>query len=394
MITIDEALLDRNLLGAALCDSGPWRTWLAVLRAAFGLPLDDQQQQLFATVSGNRDAPRRRVRELWSVVGRRGGKSRMAAALAVYQACFVEHRLSAGETGYVLVLAASRDQAHVVHDYVRAFLAASPVLRQEIDSTTASEIRLRSGLIIAVHANSFRSVRGRTLLAAIFDEVAFWRDENSASPDIETYRAVLPALMTTQGMLIGISTPYRRLGLLNQKHRDYYGHDGDEVLVVQGPSIAFNPSLTPQAIAQAVADDPEGARAEWEAEFRSDLAAFLDEQTIDDAIEYDRPLELVRRHDGKSRYRAFADPSGGRHDAFALCIGHSLGHGQQQTFTCDVVRATRPPFDPKDVVAAYAALLKDFGLHSVSGDRYSAEWGCLGIPRARHHLHAVRQEQE
>ena len=183
----------------------------------------------------------------------------MAAALAVYQACFVAPRLSAGETGYVLVLAASRDQAHVVHDYIRAFLEISPVLRQEIASTTASEIRLRSGVIIAVHANSFRSV-WRTLLAAIFDEVAFWRDKNSASPDLEVYRAVLPALMTTRGMLFGISTPYRRLGLLNQKHRDQFGVDGDDVLVLQGPSTAFNPQLSQEQIDAAVTEDPEAAR--------------------------------------------------------------------------------------------------------------------------------------
>ena len=82
----------------------------------------------------------------------------------------------------------------------------------------------------------------------------------------------------------------------------------------------------------------------------------------------------MRRHDGKSRYRAFVDPSGGRHDAFALCVGHSIGYGQEKTFTCDVIRARRPPFDPREVVAEYAALLKEFGLSSVTGDRYSAEW--------------------
>ncbi len=38
----------------------------------------------------------------------------------------------------------------------------------------------------------------------------------------------------------------------------------------------------------------------------------LDEETIDRAIDLDRPLELVRRHDGRSRYRAFVDPSAHR----------------------------------------------------------------------------------
>ena len=63
-----------------------------------------------------------------------------------------------------------------------------------IESVTAHETRLTNGVVIAVHSNSYRSVRGRTLLPCIFDEIAFWRDNTSAGPDIETYRAVLPSL--------------------------------------------------------------------------------------------------------------------------------------------------------------------------------------------------------
>jgi hypothetical protein len=66
------------------------------------------------------------------------------------------------------------------------------VLRQEVADATRSEIRLKNGIVIAIHANSFRTVRGRTLCACIFDEVAIWRDETSAMPDVETYRAVVP----------------------------------------------------------------------------------------------------------------------------------------------------------------------------------------------------------
>src|SRR5262245_9819749 len=72
-----------------------------------------------------------------------------------------------GEVGYVLVLAASRDQARVVFDYAKAFLDDSPVLKQEIASVTATEIRLRNDIIIGTQANSFRSIRGRTLLAVV-----------------------------------------------------------------------------------------------------------------------------------------------------------------------------------------------------------------------------------
>jgi Terminase large subunit, ATPase domain len=365
--TIDRALHDKQLLGAALGPIKPWSTWLAVLRAAFGLPLDEQQRATFHSVAGDRAPPSKRVRELWAIVGRRAGKSRTAAALAVYQACFVKHQLAAGEVGYVLVLAASRDQARVVFDYIKGFFDASPVLKQEIDSITQSEIRLKSGVIIATHSNSFRSVRGRTLLACIFDEAAMWRDEVSATPDVEVYRAVLPALMTTGGMLIGISTPYRKVGLLYQKHRDHFGVDGDDVLVVQGPSTAFNPTLSQSEIDAAITEDPEGATPEWEASFRTDIAAFLDDATIEAAIDRDRPLELPPRG---HVYTAFVDPSGGRYDAFTIAIAH----GEGESVIIDCVRGTKPPFDPVGVVALYAKLLQDYGVGEVTGDGYSETW--------------------
>jgi len=117
---------------------------VAVLRAAFGMKLDGDEQATFAAVAGGRLPPRQRVRELWAVAERRSGKSRIAALIGVYLAVFVKHALAAGERGMVLILAGSQEQAKVVFDYAKAFLAESPALRQEIDSTTASEIRLKS----------------------------------------------------------------------------------------------------------------------------------------------------------------------------------------------------------------------------------------------------------
>ena len=154
------------------------------------------------------------------------------------------------------------------------------------------EIELKNGITIAVHSTSFRTIRGRTLVAAIFDETAFWRDETSALPDLETYRATLPSLATTAGMLIGISTPYRKLGLLYQKHRDHFGQDDDDVLVVQGRTQVFNPTLADSVIAAQREADPAGAVSEWDAEFRTDISAWLDDASIDRAIELGRPLEL------------------------------------------------------------------------------------------------------
>jgi hypothetical protein len=276
----------------------------------------------------------------------------MAAALAVYLALFQPHKLARGETGHVLVLAATQDQARGVFQYCCGFVEGSDALRREVKAITAHEIRLANDVVIAVHANSFRSVRGRTLLACIFDEVAFWRDEASAMPDVEVYRAVMPSLLASAGTLIAISTPYRRSGLLHAKHRDHYGIAGDDVLVVQGDSATFNPTLSAALIEGHRASDPEAATAEWDAQFRTDLVQFLPEDLIEMAIDRSRPPELPPQPG--VRYQCFVDASGGRHDAFTVCLGHKDSAGR---FVCDVLRGKEPPFDCQEVTREYVALV-------------------------------------
>ena len=368
--TIDAAIDDQALFGAALGDAATWQTWRVVLKATFGIKLNRDEARVFAAVAGSRSPPAQRVRELWAIIGRRGGKSRVAAALAVYLAAFCQHRLARGEIGMVLCLAASQDQAQVVFRYVLAFLEASPILRQEIDNVTRSEITLKNGIVIAVHANSFRTIRGRTLIAVIFDEISFWRDETSATPDTEVYRAVLPALATTNGLLIAISTPYRRLGLLHQKHRDYYGIDSDDVLVVQGGTTVFNPTLSAATIEAQRQADPTSASSEWDAMFRSDISTFLDDELIDAAVEHSRPLELPPRN-YPAFYRAFCDASGGTgRDSYTIAVAHR----EAERYVLDVVRGTVGKFDPQAVTADYSKLLKEYRVGSVTGDNYAAQW--------------------
>jgi hypothetical protein len=366
---IDHALTDQRLLGAALGDLSSWSLWLIVLKAAFGLQLSDSELVTFRKVAGDRAPPGKRVRELWAVVGRRAGKSRMAAALAVFLALFQRHKLAKGETGHVLVLAATADQAKTVFDYASGFIEASEALQREVRSITQHEIRLANDAVIAVHVNNFRTVRGKTILGCVLDETAFWRDESSATPDVETYRAVMPSLVASGGMLIGISTPYRRMGLLHAKHRDHFGVEGDDVLVVQGSSETFRPTLSPALIEAHRASDPEAAPAEWDAEFRSDIAAFLSEDLIELATDLSRPPELPPQQG--LQYKCFVDASGGRHDSYTIAIGHKDSGGR---FICDVLRGHEPPFDPQEITREYAALAREYGCSKITGDAYSADW--------------------
>ena len=260
------------------------------------------------------------------------------------------------------------DQAANVLDYVRGFITQSDALRGEVVGETQTEVRLRNNIIIASHVNSFRTIRGKSLVCCIFDEVSIWKDESSAAPDVETLRACAPSLLASGGLLVAISTPYRRAGLLFTKHRDHFGKSDPTVLVVEGPSVSFNPLLDPGEVARAIADDPTGARPEWEGVFRDDLALFLDGATIERAIDRDRPMELPAK--ASLKYTAFVDVSGGQHDAFGLVIGHKAG----AVFVADAVRVWESPFDPSDVVPQVQDVLGYYRVREVRGDEYSANW--------------------
>jgi hypothetical protein len=202
----------------------------------------------------------------------------------------------------------------------------------------------------------------------VIDEAAFLRDETSAQPDVELVRAVMPSLLAARGLLIGISSPYRKVGVLAARHRDYFGRNSNDVLVVKAASTALNPLLDRRMIAKAQRDDPTAARSEWEGEFREDIASLLSDESIDEAIDRARPLELPRVEG--VRYAFFTDASAGRRDAFSLAGAHRSG----DRCIVDLVRARKAPFDPRTVAREYAEVAKSYGCRSITGDAYAGEW--------------------
>ena len=172
---------------------GPWRT---VLKALFGLPLDEAETALYRTHTGRTEAPTEPFKEAALVVGRRGGKSRILALIAVYLACFRDYApyLAPGEVATIAVIAADRKQARSIFRFTIGLLRAVPMLAAMIEDDGAEAIVLNNRVVIEIHTASFRVTRGYTFAAVLADETAFWRDENSANPDIEIFRALRPGM--------------------------------------------------------------------------------------------------------------------------------------------------------------------------------------------------------
>ena len=71
MLDIIHTITDPNLLGNYF--AGPsWANWRIMLKATFGLRMDQSEHIRFRELAG-RDPPLGRVREAFFAIGRRGG---------------------------------------------------------------------------------------------------------------------------------------------------------------------------------------------------------------------------------------------------------------------------------------------------------------------------------
>lgn len=379
-MTILEALDQPELFGSHFRGWDAWRSFLA---ACFALP--PARPETYREHTGREDWPDRQAREAWMIVGRRGGKSRIAAVVAVYVAGFRDYTgvLAAGEVGTLPIIAADRSQARTVMGYVRGLLDGSDVLRRLVVNETAESIELSTRVRIEIHTASWRALRGYTVVGAVLDEVAFWRSDDCANPDAEILNALRPAMATVPGaLLMAISSPHARRGVLWDAFRKHYGKPGD-VLVWRAPTRAMHPAVPEALVTQALEEDEGRARAEWLAEFRTDVESFVSREVVEAAVVPGR-FELPKV--SSCGYVGFLDPSGGSADSFTLGIAHGEIRDGQIVAVLDLLREKRPPFSPDAVVQDYAELLKRYGCARVLADRYAGAWVTEAFVKAGVHV--------
>jgi hypothetical protein len=173
------------------------------------------------------------------------------AIIAVYLAIFRDWKpyLRRGERAIVLLIASDRVQARILHRYCQGVLAA-PLLSAKVFNITASEIESKGGVVIEVVTRDFRSVRGRSVCVAVLDELAMWRAEDSANPDIEVFDAIRASMATfgKAGMVIAGSSPYSRRGVLWEAWRNWHGSENAANLVWQAATGTMNPSVPQEFI--------------------------------------------------------------------------------------------------------------------------------------------------
>ena len=379
---ISDALADAALFRPHFAASS-WKPWGAFVAALEGVPLDEDALALYRHHTGRQTPPEEPFREAALICGRRGGKTRTLALIATALATLRDWTpfLAVGEVATIAIVATDRRQARNAMRYVRGLIISTPLLGPLIVRDEPELIELRNRVVIEVHTCSLRSVRGYTLAAVLADELAFWRDDSSANPDTEVLAALRPGLSNLPGSLLLLaSSPYSKRGELYRAFREHWGRDDSRVLVWRGTSLEMNSSLDPEIVNRAYQDDPASAAAEYGAEFRSDIAAFVARGVLDACTVLDR-FEIPVL--SGTTYYAFVDPSGGSSDAMTLAIAHE----QDGVAVLDLLREVKPPFSPEAVTGHFAETLQAYGLREVTGDRYGGEW-----PRERFQTHGINYQ--
>jgi hypothetical protein len=127
----------------------------------------------------------------------------------------------------------------------------------------------------------------------------------------------------------------------------------------------------------AMRADPAKADAEYNANFREDIAGWLSRDILQNAVDSG---VIVRPPFPAYDYRAFVDPSGGRGDSFTCGIAHE----DPGIAVLDCLIEIEPPFSPMSAISQIAATLREYSLTEVTGDHYGAEFnvemfGACGI---------------
>ena len=379
--TIIDVMHDPHLFGPWFKNTKQWLAWSAFLKSVFALPMSTREIHIFRKFTRRESPPSKPARECYGIIGRRGGKTFIASFVVVYLACFRDYReyLGPGERAVVMLIAQDRRQARVAKDYVSGFMKNIPMLRNLVLKETSESIELRNNINIEVHTASFRSTRGYTIPVCVCDETSFWwSDPSSSNPDREIVNAIRPGMATIPGsLLLCISSPYSRQGVMWEAFQKYYGRDSD-VLVWRADTRSMNPSVPQSVIARAYEEDPIVAEAEYGGHFRRDLETFINREVVEACLAsgcYERgPISGVH-------YTAFCDPSGGSGtDSMTLAIAHNDGARR----VLDVVRERRPPFSPESVCEEFCQLLKVYKVSTVFGDRFAGQW-----PREQFRKHGI-----
>lgn len=318
---------------------------------------------------------------VWAL-GRRSGKTLMAAVTATYAATMLaseyKRHLRPGEKFFIVSVANTIDQARIALQSVKDLITASQFLKPLIVRDTTDTLELSNGAVFKALPASSRSGRGMACPVVIFDELAHALDTEAGNAAGDSlYAALSPSVAQFGGLgkILLLSSPWIQQGVFWDLYKQADSGQYPYMQRVNLPTWEVNRNISQDWLDQEKARDPELFRIEYGAEFTGNVAAFLDGQLIDAAINHDRGV-LPPLPRFKGRYYLSLDPAKGNRDAYTACIAHLDG----ARLVVDLFHQFAPSWGDGKKATVAIALVEDwileqhkvYGFTSVVLDQYNS----------------------
>lgn len=314
---------------------------------------------------------------LVAVCGARGGKSYLLGALySLYRALTADlNTLAAGELAVALLVAPDMRLARQGLRYALGATKSVPALARLLvsESSDAFTLQRPDGRSVSVEVlpatRGGSALRGRSLVSAVLDEAAFFRDDQFAVNDTEVFKAVAPRILPG-GMVVVASTPWAEVGLLHGEFTRNHGAPRTAI-AAHAPTLLLRDDARTRSIVERERErDPDNAKREFDAQFTgAGTGLFFDSKVVSACL--DRELDPMSGTDPKLVATIGGD-FGLVKDASAFVVLH-------HTTDCSLVRVAevlemRPkpgqPLKLEDVCEAGAELAKRHGQQSVYVDHH------------------------
>ena len=263
----------------------------------------------------------------WAL-GRRSGKTLMAAIACVYICFVLEDKYTAkvrkGEKWYVLTVANSQDQSRIALNNIRQLIIDSP-FAQEISRETADQLEISNGCVFKAIPTSGRAARGLACCACVFDELAFAVDGDANSGASGIYQALSPAVAQfgREGKILELSSPWLTDGLFYQHFKEAASGRFPHLQAVNLPTWEMNPTISRDFLDLERQRDPDKFKVEYGAEFATNLSALISPDVVEACID-DRRKALPPEQEFVGSYVLSLDPARGGigRDNYTACIVH------------------------------------------------------------------------
>jgi hypothetical protein len=261
-----------------------------------------------------REQDGRERRELILCLGRRSGKSTLSAIIAAYELYKLLCRghpqsfygLPSGSEIRVLCIANDKEQASIVYGDMQGHVGSVDYFKSSLVHDTQTFLKFQTendrskfgegkkATITATFKSSIaKGLRGRGIICAILDELAFFVDDGKSSAE-RVYKAIFPSIAQfspkdprnkhrpmgpSHGRIIAISSPDAREGFFYRLYQLAMSKDkgSSNMLMVQAPTWEVNPTLDPSYYETEYHKDPKSFATEHGAEFSDRVRGWIED---------------------------------------------------------------------------------------------------------------------